>query len=255
MSGTWAWPVVGPVIGTFDPPDTPFGAGHRGIDIATEVGTVVIAPEPGVVAFAGKIGGELFVTLDHGGGLTSTYSWVSSALVRKGDSVPRGAAIALSGRGHPDSTTAHAGRRGLFGRRGRCLRGRGHERVRTDEWWPRVAAVPGRARTPWRIEERPGTSVSNPVDVHQPGRIGALGRRHRRPPGDLRRPRICLRGRRRDGRGGVGRRSRGRTGLVPGDRVGGAAHVAVRRRGSFDDTVAVAHSRGWVALTVTGRRG
>jgi murein DD-endopeptidase MepM/ murein hydrolase activator NlpD len=106
-SGTWAWPVVGPVIGTFDPPDTPFGAGHRGIDIATEVGTVVIAPEPGVVAFAGKIGGELFVTLDHGGGLTSTYSWVSSALVRTGDSVPRGAAIALSGRGHPDSTTAH----------------------------------------------------------------------------------------------------------------------------------------------------
>ena len=106
-AGTWAWPVVGPVVGTFDPPDTPFGAGHRGIDIATEVGTVVIAPEPGVVAFAGKIGGELFVTLDHGGGLTSTYSWVSSALVGKGDSVPRGAAIALSGRGHPDSTTAH----------------------------------------------------------------------------------------------------------------------------------------------------
>ena len=106
-SGTWAWPIVGPVIGTFDPPDTPFGAGHRGIDIATEVGTFVIAPEPGVVAFAGKIGGELFVTLDHGGGLTSTYSWVSSALVRKGDSVPRGAVIALSGRGHPDSTTAH----------------------------------------------------------------------------------------------------------------------------------------------------
>ncbi|HYZ13773.1 MAG TPA: M23 family metallopeptidase [Actinomycetota bacterium] len=106
-SGTWAWPVVGPVMGTFDPPDTPFGAGHRGIDIATGVGTVVIAPEPGIVAFAGRIGGELFVTLDHGAGLTSTYSWLSSSLVRKGDSVPRGAAIALSGRGHPDSTTAH----------------------------------------------------------------------------------------------------------------------------------------------------
>lgn len=105
--GTWSWPVVGPVIATFDPPDTPFGAGHRGIDIATRLGTVVIAPEAGVVAFAGKVGGELFVTLDHGAGLTSTYSWLSSALVRRGDSVPRGAAIALSGRGHPDSSVPH----------------------------------------------------------------------------------------------------------------------------------------------------
>src|ERR671918_377996 len=72
-SGTWAWPVVGPVIGRFDPPDTPFGAGERGIDIATEVGTVVIAPEPGVVAFAGKIGGELFLKSHPGGGATSTH--------------------------------------------------------------------------------------------------------------------------------------------------------------------------------------
>jgi murein DD-endopeptidase MepM/ murein hydrolase activator NlpD len=106
-SGTWAWPVVGPVIGTFDPPETPFGAGHRGIDIATNVGAAVTAPEPGIVVFAGRVGGELFITLDHGAGLTSTYSWVSSVLVRKGDSVPRGAAIALSGRGHPDSTVPH----------------------------------------------------------------------------------------------------------------------------------------------------
>jgi murein DD-endopeptidase MepM/ murein hydrolase activator NlpD len=106
-SGTWAWPVVGPVIGTFDPPETPFGAGHRGIDIATRSGTVVIAPEPGVVAFAGTVGGELFVTLDHGAGLTSTYSWLSVVLVRKGDTVPRGAAIALSGRGHRESSVPH----------------------------------------------------------------------------------------------------------------------------------------------------
>jgi murein DD-endopeptidase MepM/ murein hydrolase activator NlpD len=106
-SGTWAWPVSGPVIGAFEPPETPYGAGHRGIDIATRVGTTVIAPEAGIVAFAGKVGGELFVTLDHGAGLTSTYSWLSSVLVRKGDALPRGAAIALSGRGHPDSTVPH----------------------------------------------------------------------------------------------------------------------------------------------------
>jgi murein DD-endopeptidase MepM/ murein hydrolase activator NlpD len=106
-SGTWTWPVVGPVIGVFEPPETPFGTGHRGIDIAVPFGTVVVAPEAGVVAFAGPVGGELFVTLDHGGGLTSTYSWISARLVRRGDVVARGAPIARTGSGHPGSSTPH----------------------------------------------------------------------------------------------------------------------------------------------------
>jgi murein DD-endopeptidase MepM/ murein hydrolase activator NlpD len=105
--GAWGWPVLGPVVREFDPPETPFGAGHRGIDIATPVGTTVLAPESGVVAFAGRVGGELFVTLDHGGGLTSTYSWLASTLVRVGDAVARGAPIAQSGRGHPGSVVPH----------------------------------------------------------------------------------------------------------------------------------------------------
>ncbi|HEX6230216.1 MAG TPA: M23 family metallopeptidase [Actinomycetota bacterium] len=102
-SGPWDWPVAGPVVRTFDPPETPFGSGHRGIDIAVAIGTPVLAPEAGTVAFAGKVGGELFVTLDHGGGLTSTYSWLSALLVRRGDVVPRGAPIARTGLGHPGS--------------------------------------------------------------------------------------------------------------------------------------------------------
>jgi murein DD-endopeptidase MepM/ murein hydrolase activator NlpD len=103
----WRWPVVGPVFNPFDPPDTPFGAGHRGIDIAVPAGTVIVAPEAATVSFAGKVGGELFVTLDHGGGLESTYSWVSSILVHKRDVVARGQPIALSGRGHPGATVPH----------------------------------------------------------------------------------------------------------------------------------------------------
>jgi murein DD-endopeptidase MepM/ murein hydrolase activator NlpD len=106
-AGTWTWPVHGPVIGAYEPPETPFGAGHRGIDIAVPVGTVVVAAEAGVVAFAGPVGGHLFVTLDHGGGLTSTYSWLSSILVRRGDVVVRGAPIAHSGWGHPGSAIPH----------------------------------------------------------------------------------------------------------------------------------------------------
>ena len=106
-AGSWTWPVVGPVIRAFEPPETPFGSGHRGIDIAVPVGTVVVAPDAGLVTFAGRVGGELFVTLDHGEGLTSTYSWVSVSLVRRGDAVARGAPIAQTGRGHPGSSVPH----------------------------------------------------------------------------------------------------------------------------------------------------
>jgi murein DD-endopeptidase MepM/ murein hydrolase activator NlpD len=66
-SADWAWPVVGPVIRGFDPPSTPFGAGHRGIDIAAPMGTPVLASAPGLVTFAGEVAGHLFVTVDHGG--------------------------------------------------------------------------------------------------------------------------------------------------------------------------------------------
>jgi murein DD-endopeptidase MepM/ murein hydrolase activator NlpD len=106
-SHSWAWPVRGPVIRPFDPPDSPYGAGHRGIDIAVPFGTTIVAPDPGTVSFAGRVGGELFVTIDHGGGLASTYSWLSAATVRKGDAVARGQPIGTTGVGHPGSTVPH----------------------------------------------------------------------------------------------------------------------------------------------------
>ena len=106
-TGTWSWPVSGPVIRGFDPPDTPFGAGHRGIDIAVAPGTPILAPEAGTVSFAGRVGGELFVTIVHGGGLSSTYSWISVAAVRKGDVVSRGQTIGATGTGHPGASVPH----------------------------------------------------------------------------------------------------------------------------------------------------
>ena len=105
--GTWAWPVQGPVIRGFDPPDTPFGAGHRGIDIAAAPGTPILATEAGTVSFAGRVGGELFVTIVHGGGLSSTYSWISSTTVRKGDVVSRGQPIGSTGTGSPAAIVPH----------------------------------------------------------------------------------------------------------------------------------------------------
>ena len=106
-AGDWTWPVSGPVIRGFDPPEDPFGAGHRGIDIAVPIGTDVLAPAPGTVAFSGKVGGHLFVTLDHGAGLTTTYSWLSATTVRRGDVVTAGQAFAATGTGHPGSTVPH----------------------------------------------------------------------------------------------------------------------------------------------------
>ena len=94
------WPVSGPVIRPFDPPDSPYGSGHRGIDIAAAAGSVVLAPADGRVSFAGPVGGRLFLTIDHGGGLESTYSWLSALSVRRDDLVRAGQPVARTGAGH-----------------------------------------------------------------------------------------------------------------------------------------------------------
>jgi murein DD-endopeptidase MepM/ murein hydrolase activator NlpD len=97
--------VTGPVIRGFDPPGSPFGSGHRGIDIAASSGSVVVAPAPGTVSFAGSVGGHLFVTVDHGGSLLSTCSFLSGIAVREGDLVATGQTLGLSGSGHPGDVT------------------------------------------------------------------------------------------------------------------------------------------------------
>jgi murein DD-endopeptidase MepM/ murein hydrolase activator NlpD len=95
------------VIRPFDPPEDPYGPGHRGIDIAAEPGAAVVAPADGVVTFAGQVGGHLFVTIDHGGNLRSTCSWVSRLSVRAGDVVRAGQEIARTGWGHPGAPVPH----------------------------------------------------------------------------------------------------------------------------------------------------
>ena len=104
-SGTWLWPVSGPVIRGFEPPGSPYGPGHRGIDIAAPVGTQVKAADAGTVSFAGTVGSQVFLTISHSGGLSSTYSWLSQLLVHAGDLVVRGQPVALSGWGHPGGVT------------------------------------------------------------------------------------------------------------------------------------------------------
>jgi murein DD-endopeptidase MepM/ murein hydrolase activator NlpD len=52
-----------------------------------------------MVSFAGQVGGSLFVSIDHAGGLRTTYSFLSAILVKKGQAVVQGQPIALSGPG------------------------------------------------------------------------------------------------------------------------------------------------------------
>lgn len=105
--GTYVWPVVGPVINGFLPPSSPYGPGHRGIDIAAPIGTPVEAAAGGVVAFAGAIAGSLYVSIDHPDGVRTTYSFLSAIVVHRGDPVAQGDVIGASGHGHPSIAVDH----------------------------------------------------------------------------------------------------------------------------------------------------
>ena len=89
--GTWPLHPEPPVVGEFDPPDTPFGAGHRGVDLLGRAGQAVRAALPGRVSFAGSLAGRGVVVVDHGGTRT-TYEPVSAS-VPVGTPVTAGALI------------------------------------------------------------------------------------------------------------------------------------------------------------------
>lgn len=91
--------VAVPVTG-FDPPNMPWLPGHRGVDLASMPLASVRAPADATVIFAGSVGGKPVVSLDHGGGLRTTYEPVS-ATVRAGQSVTAGQQVGHLVGGHP----------------------------------------------------------------------------------------------------------------------------------------------------------
>jgi pimeloyl-ACP methyl ester carboxylesterase len=94
-------PVNAEVTRKFEAPSHKFGPGHRGIDYGVPPGTTVRASGEGTVTFAGRVADDgLFVTIEHLGGISTTYSFLSQIDVSKGDRVSQGQAIALSGEGH-----------------------------------------------------------------------------------------------------------------------------------------------------------
>jgi murein DD-endopeptidase MepM/ murein hydrolase activator NlpD len=89
--GVWPLQPTPQVERAFDPPDSAWGSGHRGVDLAGTTGEVVHAALPGRVSFAARLAGRGVVVVDHGSTRT-TYEPVV-ATVRVGDAVARGQPI------------------------------------------------------------------------------------------------------------------------------------------------------------------
>ncbi len=75
-------PLAGPVVRGFDPPDQPWLAGHRGVDLLGAVGSDVVAAMAGRVVFAGTLAGRGVVVVSHGA-LRTTYLPVDPAGERR----------------------------------------------------------------------------------------------------------------------------------------------------------------------------
>lgn len=89
--GEWPLLPIPEVVHGFDPPDSPYGAGHRGVDLGGSVGQTVRSALPGRVTFAAKIAGRGVVVVSHGSTRT-TYEPVAAS-VAVGTSVAAGGPI------------------------------------------------------------------------------------------------------------------------------------------------------------------
>lgn len=116
-SGRWTWPVgegARPtLVAPFDAPESRWGRGHRGIDLATSVAAPVRAVADGEVTHRGRIAGRGTISITHADGIRSTYEPVDSTLGR-GDRVTQGQVVGRVGAepGHcAPATCLHLGAR------------------------------------------------------------------------------------------------------------------------------------------------
>jgi murein DD-endopeptidase MepM/ murein hydrolase activator NlpD len=101
----FSWPLLGSptVVRAFHPPAFRYGPGHRGVDLAAVAGAAVLAAGVGTVVFAGTVAGHGVVSVDHPGGLRTTYEPVTPT-VTAGDRVSRSERIGTVQPGHPGCT-------------------------------------------------------------------------------------------------------------------------------------------------------
>jgi murein DD-endopeptidase MepM/ murein hydrolase activator NlpD len=114
-SGAFGWPLrPRPTVERrFDKPERNWLPGHRGVDLAGTAGQAVLAAGDGIVVFAGEVAGKPVVSIDHPGGLRTTYEPVT-AKVAVGSRVGRGTPIGSLVAGHegcPVTACLHWGAR------------------------------------------------------------------------------------------------------------------------------------------------
>lgn len=92
----WIWPTRGVFTSGFG---WRWGRMHKGVDIANNVGTSIVAAKAGRVAFSGWHDGGYgyLVTLQHADGSRSLYAHNSRLLVREGEEVAQGQPISQMG--------------------------------------------------------------------------------------------------------------------------------------------------------------
>ena len=95
------WPLLPrpAVVRIFDNPEHNWLPGHRGVDLAGVAGQAVLSAGDGVVAFAGTVAGKPVVSVDHEGGLRTTYEPVDAS-VTVGRRVWRGSVLGTLASGH-----------------------------------------------------------------------------------------------------------------------------------------------------------
>lgn len=89
--GVWPLDPEPEVVRGFDPPDTPYGSGHRGVDLLGRTGQPVRTALDGTVTYAGMLAGRGVVVVSHGATRTTyepvTASVAVGARLRGGDPI------------------------------------------------------------------------------------------------------------------------------------------------------------------------
>ncbi|GGI06500.1 peptidoglycan DD-metalloendopeptidase family protein [Egicoccus halophilus] len=89
----------------FDAPGSPYGAGHRGVDLAAAPGTAIPTAAAGTVRFAGTVAGTRWVSVAHPDGVVTSYGPLTDLRVDAGERVADGqllGRLAAGGHGNGD---------------------------------------------------------------------------------------------------------------------------------------------------------